>query len=77
MPDEFQTMREIGRTFFGVSSHTVGRKLRELGLRTTDGKPPTRHSPVALSSGSLPRITRTTAAPGMSEKRCRSWRGLA
>ncbi len=39
MPNEFQTMREIGKTFFGVSSHTVGRKLKELGLRTDDGKP--------------------------------------
>ena len=38
MPNEFEIMREIGKVF-GVSSHTVGRKLKELGLRTTDGKP--------------------------------------
>lgn len=39
MPNEFQTMRDLGRAFFGVSSHTVGRKLKELHLRTTEGKP--------------------------------------
>ena len=38
MPNEFATMREIGKVF-GVTNHTVGRKLKELGLRTTDGKP--------------------------------------
>lgn len=38
MPNEFSTMREIGR-LFGVTNHTIGRKLKELGLRTTDGKP--------------------------------------
>jgi hypothetical protein len=31
-------MREIGK-LFGVTNHTVGRKLKTLGLRTTDGKP--------------------------------------
>ncbi|MBY0522779.1 MAG: hypothetical protein K2R98_05255 [Gemmataceae bacterium] len=38
MPNEFATMREIGR-LFGVTNHTIGRKLKELGLRTPDGKP--------------------------------------
>ncbi len=31
-------MREIGR-LFGVSSHVIGRKLKELGSRTREGKP--------------------------------------
>jgi len=36
--DEYATMKEIG-TVFGVSSHTVGRKLLELGYRTEKKKP--------------------------------------
>jgi hypothetical protein len=35
---EFLTMKEIGKVF-GVTSHVIGRKLKELGLRTADGKP--------------------------------------
>jgi hypothetical protein len=35
---EFLTMREIGKVF-GVTSHVIGGKLKELGLRTVDGKP--------------------------------------
>lgn len=31
-------MKEIGQAF-GTTSHQVGKKLKELGLRTTDGKP--------------------------------------
>jgi len=38
MPNEFGTMREIGR-LFGVTNHTIGRKLKAIGLRTPDGKP--------------------------------------
>lgn len=36
--DRFCTMKEIGK-LFGVTSHVVGRKLKELGLRTDEGKP--------------------------------------
>lgn len=35
---EFRLMKEIGADV-GLSSHQVGRRLKELGLRTTDGKP--------------------------------------
>ena len=38
MPDEFTTMRAIGQ-LFGETSHTVGKKLKECGLRMPDGKP--------------------------------------
>lgn len=38
MSNEYGTMREIGR-LFGVTNHTVGRKLKAIGLRTPDGKP--------------------------------------
>jgi hypothetical protein len=38
MSDEFWTMKEIGQVF-GLSSHVIGRKLKELGLRTAAGKP--------------------------------------
>ena len=38
MPDEFTTMREIGKQF-GVSSHVIGRWLVEIGLRTQDKEP--------------------------------------
>jgi hypothetical protein len=38
MSEEFFTMKEIG-VVFGVSSHAIGRKLKELGLRNSDGKP--------------------------------------
>lgn len=38
MPNEFSTMREIGK-MFGVSSHVVGKKLKAMRLRTEDGKP--------------------------------------
>jgi len=36
--DDYATMKEIGR-LFGVSSHAVGRKLMELGYRTSTKKP--------------------------------------
>lgn len=36
--DEYITMKEIG-VIFGVSSHVVGRKLKELGYRTPDNRP--------------------------------------
>jgi hypothetical protein len=35
---EFLTMKEVGE-LFGKTSHAVGKKLKELGLRTADGKP--------------------------------------
>lgn len=35
---EFSTMKEIGGRF-GVTSHQIGRLLKELGLRTHDGRP--------------------------------------
>jgi hypothetical protein len=34
----YMSMRQLG-AILGVSSHVVGRKLKEVGLRTTDGKP--------------------------------------
>ncbi len=41
MNDYFVTMKEIGAEF-GVTSHAIGKKLKELGLRTADGKPSSR-----------------------------------
>jgi hypothetical protein len=38
MCQEFCTMKEIGQ-LFGVTSHVIGKKLKEIGLRTKDGKP--------------------------------------
>ena len=38
MPNDYATMKEIGAVF-AISSHGVGKKLKELGLRTLDGKP--------------------------------------
>ena len=39
MRDEYWTMTEIGK-LFGVSSHVIGRKLNEIGLR--NGRKPSR-----------------------------------
>jgi len=36
--NDFMTMRDIGK-LFGKTSHTIGRTLKELGLRTEAGKP--------------------------------------
>lgn len=36
--DEYTTMRELGKTF-DVSSHTIGRWLVEIGLRTAEKNP--------------------------------------
>jgi hypothetical protein len=36
--NDYLTMKELGR-LFGVSSHVVGKKLKEAGLRTADGRP--------------------------------------
>ena len=36
--EEFWTMKEIG-AMCGITSHKVGKKLKEAGLRTPDGKP--------------------------------------
>src|SRR5437763_1249425 len=38
MSDEFWTMKEIG-VALGVTSHVIGKRLKEIGLRTADGKP--------------------------------------
>ncbi len=38
MENEYVCMRDIGR-FYAVSSHKVGRELKELGYRSNDGKP--------------------------------------
>ncbi|MDY0168577.1 MAG: hypothetical protein RBS80_18655 [Thermoguttaceae bacterium] len=38
--EEYWTMREIG-TLFGATSHKVGKTLKDLGLRTQEGKPST------------------------------------
>jgi len=38
MHDEFCTMRKLG-ALFGVTSHVIGRELKGLGLRTSDGQP--------------------------------------
>jgi hypothetical protein len=38
MSDTYCTMRQLGAAF-GVSSHFIGRVLKQLGLRTPDGKP--------------------------------------
>ena len=35
---QYLTMRQIGK-LFGVSSHVVGRKLKEVGLRDAEGHP--------------------------------------
>jgi len=34
----YMTMRQLG-TLFGVSSHVIGRKLKEVGLRSAEGHP--------------------------------------
>jgi hypothetical protein len=36
--NEYLSLTELGR-LYGVSSHVVGRWLKGLGLRTTDGRP--------------------------------------
>jgi hypothetical protein len=38
MKDEYLTMKEIGR-LLGTTSHVIGRWLKEIGLRSRDGKP--------------------------------------
>lgn len=38
MANDYWTMREIG-VLFGISSHKIGKALKDLGLRTTEGKP--------------------------------------
>ena len=38
MNSDYMTMKEIG-ALIGETSHAVGRKLKELGVRTADGKP--------------------------------------
>lgn len=41
MNDYYVTMKEVGAEF-GMTSHAVGKKLKELGLRTKEGKPSSR-----------------------------------
>lgn len=36
--NHYRSMKELGRAF-GVSSHKIGRMLKDLGLRTEKGKP--------------------------------------
>lgn len=38
MPNEYATMREIGR-LFSVTNHAIGKQLKAMSLRTPDGKP--------------------------------------
>jgi hypothetical protein len=38
--NEFTSLTELGK-HYGVTSHVVGRWLKEIGLRTDDGKPST------------------------------------
>ena len=38
MNSDYKTMREIGK-LLGTTSHKVGKRLKELGLRTEAGKP--------------------------------------
>ena len=40
--DEYRSHTEIGKEY-GVSSHQVGKWLKDMGLRTKDGKPVPRH----------------------------------
>jgi hypothetical protein len=35
---DYWTMRDIGKVF-GTTSHVIGRRLKELGLRTWEGRP--------------------------------------
>jgi hypothetical protein len=41
MRTEYLSMKEIG-ALYGVSSHVVGRALKDAGLRTPEGKPSSR-----------------------------------
>ena len=43
MTDEYVTMTEIGK-LYGVSSHVVGRWLREIGMRTEWGQRPSQNA---------------------------------
>lgn len=36
--NDYATMKEIG-SLLGLSSHQIGRRLKELGLRTNEGRP--------------------------------------
>jgi hypothetical protein len=38
MSEEFWTMKQIGQVF-GVTSHVIGMQLKEIGLRTAEGRP--------------------------------------
>jgi hypothetical protein len=60
---DYRTMKEIGR-LFGATSHAIGRKLKEVGLRTAEGKPGRR----AFEGGLC---DRRRAADG--EHYCRAW----
>ena len=46
MEEIYSTMRAIGK-LLGLSSHQVGRRLKQLGLRTDEGRP----SQVAFDKG--------------------------
>ena len=56
MNNTFCTMRQLGEVF-GVSSHVIGRALKQMGLRTQDGKPTYRaqeNGLVMLAAGPQP-----------------------
>ena len=36
--DEYKSMKELGQEF-GLTSHKIGRTLKDIGLRTEEGKP--------------------------------------
>jgi hypothetical protein len=58
MNNTFCTMRQLGAVF-GVSSHFIGRVLKEMGLRMPDGQPSCRAQEaglVKLAEGSQPWI---------------------
>ena len=47
MSDTFCTMRSLGAVC-GVSSHTIGRALKQMGLRAPDGQPSCRAQEAGL-----------------------------
>ena len=58
MSDRFCTMRQLGADF-GVSSHFIGRVLKQIGLRTPGGQPSCRaqdNGLVKLAKGPQPWI---------------------
>ena len=52
--NEFISLTDLGR-LYGVSSHKVGKWLKELGLRTRSGDP----SPIAFADGMVEKCNST------------------